>query len=132
MMNNEQIAYMAAKALYETEAQTQKSLEKAWLKSIGAKNEDGTTPDSLWAYDGPEEDFDRIYTAYENSISMQAAAMRVDLALKDLKQAEEKLVDFALSIAPANIRDVLQANRRKWKVRQKIIDLAFRLDASTL
>ena len=132
MMSNEQITYMAAKALYETEVQEQKRLEKAWLESVGARNEDGTTPASLWSYDGPEEDFDRICTAYEKSVSMQAAAMRVDLALKDLKQTEDKLIDFALSIAPANIRDVLQANRRKWEVRQKIIDLAFRLDTSTL
>lgn len=131
-MSSEQVAYMVAKVLCETAEEDRKNLEKAWLADRGVKNPDGTVPGALWAYDGPEEEFDRICTAYENDADMTAAAQRVDLALKDLRAAEDKLIAYGLSIAPASAREVLQTNIRKYGVRQKIIDLTFRLDTSTV
>lgn len=131
-MSPEQVAYMVAKVLYDAAEADRRSKEKIWLATQGVKNQDGTTPDTLWAYDGPEEEFDRICTAFENDVFMTAAAKHVDEACKVLRTAEDKLIAYGLSIAPANIRDVLRANMRKWKVRQKIIDLTFRMDTSTL
>lgn len=131
-MSSEQVAYVVAKVLYDAAEADRKSKEKAWLASQGVKNADGTTPDTLWAYDGPEEEFDRICTAFEDDVFMTAAAMHVDEACKNLRAAEDKLIAYGLSIAPANIRDVLQANIRKYDVRRKIIDLTFRLDTSTV
>ena len=131
-MSSEQVAYMVAKVLYDTAEADRKNKEKTWLAAQGIKNQDGTTPDTLWAYDGPEEEFDRICTAFESDIFMTAAAKRTDEACKALRAAEDKLIAYGLSIAPANIRDVLQANIRKYDVRRKIIDLTFRLDTSTV
>lgn len=131
-MSSEQVAYMVAKVLYDAAEADRKSKEKTWLVAHGVKNQDGTTPDTLWAYDGSEEEFDRICTAFENDVFMTAAAKHVDEACETLRTAEDKLIAYGLSIAPANIRDVLQANIRKYDVRQKIIDLTFRLDTSTV
>lgn len=131
-MAPEQVAYMVAKVLYETAEEDRKNKEKSWLAVHGVKNPDGTVPGALWAYDGPEEDFDRICTAYENDADMTAAAQRADMANIALRAAEDKLIAFGLSIVPENVSSTLRANIRKYDVRRKVIDLAFRLNAATV
>jgi hypothetical protein len=50
-----------------------------------------------------------------------------------LKQAENALIAYGLSIAPAREREILSRSAEtNYTTRQKIIDLVFRLDTKTV
>lgn len=53
--------------------------------------------------------------------------------MENLKAAEENMIKFALSIVPIEIRGILERGAKEnYTIRMKLIDLAFRLDISTL
>ena len=50
-----------------------------------------------------------------------------------LKAAEDRIVEYRLSLAPAGIRSPLEKGAKdSHATRQKLIDLVFRLDVSTV
>ena len=54
-------------------------------------------------------------------------------ARSDLKAAEDRLISYGLSLAPAGVRATLEgAVQRNAATRAKVLDLAFRLDVSTV
>ena len=102
--------------------------EAKYIRDHGITNPDGTTPTKLYmienesVFDQACEDFD----GSEYDLSNQTWE-----AKRQLKRAEDELIDFALDIFrrvyPVQA-DTLEAHRNDWNTREKLIDTAFRLD----
>lgn len=131
-MNAQQKNYMKAKAYLQTcEAEEAKS-EAAYIRDHGITNPDGITPAKLYmienesVFDQACEDFD----GSEYDLSDQTWG-----AKQQLKRAEEELINFALDIFrriyPAQA-DTLEAHRNDWNTREKLLDIAFKLDTRTI
>ncbi len=131
MMNKVQENYMAAKAELQIYEEMEADIEKKYIAENKIKNEDGEIPERVYCID----DIDVFYKAnQETSKTIQESGLeeRINSARKNLKSAEENLVKFALSIAPAKIRKTLEKGAREnYTIRIKLIDYTFRLDVST-
>lgn len=133
-MNRQQKDYAFAKAAHETAREAVKDYEKKWIIAQDIKNPDGTFPTSIYAIDCSEAEFDSLCDALEtDSEYMKLCTMEND-SFKLLISAEDALIDYALSLplVPASVRETLNAHRKVYKIRQKLIDSAFRLDTRTV
>lgn len=127
-MNTFQKNYAVAKTFLETCEAAEAESEAAYIRDHGITNPDGTTPTKLYmienqsVFDQACEDFD----GSEYDLSDQTWE-----AKRQLKRAEDELIDFALDIFrrvyPVQA-DTLEAHRNDWNTREKLIDTAFRLD----
>ena len=128
-MNKVQKKYTEAKALVEAIQQTIDETEEAVIKELGIINEDGSIPARIWMIDD-EKAFDAACKKFET----EHGDLEHDLnAAKDaLDAAEDELIGWGLSIAPAWVQEKLGRHLKDYNVRTKLIDLAFRLDARTV
>ena len=128
-MNKQQKAYAKAKATAEALFEAMKENEARFIVEAGITNSDGTTPKSLYLI--------------EDDAAMERACddyMKSPLYLDDeyhkarvaLENAEEELIEYGISIAPAGIRETLERGKKQARIRKKLIDLAFRLDTRTV
>ena len=127
-MNTQQKNYAVAKAYLQTCEAEEAESEAAYIRDNGITNEDGTTPERIWMIED-EAVFDLACAGYDGSeydLSNQTWE-----AKRQLKRAEDELIDFALDIFrrvyPVQA-DTLEAHRNDWNTREKLIDTAFRLD----
>jgi hypothetical protein len=123
-MNRVQKNYMASEAaLKEIEAALAEK-ELKFLQSRGRKEA------HVWAIE-EEAIFDLLNVEFSATVKgMAAARTAARLALKD---AENALIEYALSLAPAGIRETLRQGARDYlKIRKDLIDTAMRLDTSTV
>ena len=128
-MNDIQKRYAEAKAVCDAVAQEQKENEAKFIQVSGYKNPDGSVPKVLYQIEDDSE-FDRLCEEYEASpLNVCERLVEAEQVLRD---AENKVIDFGLSLAPQNVREVLGARRDVVSVREKLIDFAFRLDTRTL
>lgn len=130
--NKQQNDYMKAQALLETLEEEAKEVEQQFIIDNNIKNPDGSTPTRTWAIDDDElaekaiEGFGAIFDESELGRSLTAARMT-------FKEAEEKLLSYALSIAPAGPRATLEkATKTNWKIREQIIEAVLKLDTRTV
>lgn len=128
-MNKIQRDYAIAKAAAEAADMQQVENEKQFLTESGIKNSDGSTPTAIWLIND-ENDFLRLSEAWEKSPLNQIEVVRESWAV--LETAEDALIDWALSIIPVGVSKTLNAHRRDYSTRRKILDLAFNLDISTV
>lgn len=133
-MNKIQNNYAVAKAYYETIDESIKDYEKQWIIDNDIKRLDGSTPDSLWqlCLDDEESMFLDYSERLDSDNGYQQLMDEKRIAKKLLHESEESLIDFGLSIAPTGIRETLEKGRSNLRIREKLIDLAFRLDARTI
>lgn len=133
-MNKIQKTYATAKAYYETIEESMKEYERDWIIKNGIKRLDGTTPVHLWqlVLDEEEKMFLDYSERLDNDSDYQSLMDEKRIARKLLHESEECLIDFGLSVAPSGIRETLEKGRTNLKIREKLIDLAFRLDARTI
>lgn len=131
--NIQQKNYMMAKALVDTlEAEADK-IEKAYIAQHGIINPDGIVPRKIYCIED-EAAFDQANEATAPAID----ALGIYEARQLLREAEDDLIRYALSIIPAKERQVL-ADRCFGRnghyvhvdVREKVIGLVFKLDVST-
>ena len=114
--------YLEAKAAYEAAIEMMNEFEENFLA------ERGYTIKRAFAIEN-EEEFDRInlelgYVFENNGMS----AIRYEACEKKVA-AEEKLIEFALSIVPDKEKAILhEAAKTNWKTRQQIIDLALKYE----
>ena len=135
MMNAEQKAYALARAAYQLAKDEIKRYEQDFIVRENVHNQDGSVPDHIWAIDtGFDEDyFDALCDKLYAEDAFQALCNAETEAYKNLQAAEERLIDYGLSLPmPENIRQTLQEHRKEYKIRDKLIDLAFRLDTRTV
>lgn len=130
--NSTQRAYMLAKANLQTLKEREAEIEKAYIVATGIRNADGTIPERVYCIDDMET-FDRANA--ETSAEIESSGLWADImeAESVLKTAEDAMIRYGLSLAPASIRDTLERGvREKASTRQKMIDLVFSLDVSTV
>lgn len=131
-MNRQQKAYALAKAHLDTCKELLQVFESRWMQQRGITNPDGTTPKELYMLDCDEAEFDRLGEAIAAEPEHERLWRDQLDARKLLDDAENALIDYGLSIAPAGVRETLNANRKRLAVREKLIDLAFWLDTRTV
>jgi len=128
-MNKIQQNYAMAKARLDAIKEIQCKNEADFIRESGYVNEDGTVPSHLWMMDD-ESRFEELSEQFDSSD--QNLFYKVRNAENDLRKAEDALIDFGLSISPAEIRTTLSRNRNNWKIREQLVNLAFRIDATTV
>jgi len=133
-MNKVQKTYAIAKSHYEACEESLKEYERAWIVKNGVKRLDGSVPNSLWqlCLDEEESMFLDYSERLDNDEGFWKLMQDKRTAYQLLHDAEEALIDYGLSIAPAGIREILDRNRCQAKTREKLLDLTFRLDPRTV
>ena len=131
-MNKFQKAYMIAKSRVKAIESHQDDIEKKYISDKGIVNMDGSVPDHLWCMD----DDDAFEKANEECGALIVAAgleSELNEARAALKSAEDRLISYGLSLAPISVRATLErAVQQNALTREKVLDLAFRLDTSTV
>lgn len=131
-MNKAQRAYMIAKARVQEIESRQEEIEKKYIADNGIVNPDGSTPDFLWCMDD-DAAFDKANEEFAALISAAGLESGLNAARDALKAAEDRLIAYGLSLAPASVRATLeQGVKQNATIRQKVIDAAYRLDVSTV
>ena len=128
-MNKQQKEYALARARAEALAETMNENEAQFIREQGITNPDGSTPEHLYMIED-EEVFNKAVDDFR--LSPLNLYDEHNTAVKELTQAEDALIDYALSITPPGIRPALQTGRKQYKIRQQLIDAAFRLDTRTV
>lgn len=130
--NSAQRAYMLAKAHLQALRNQEAEIERAYIVAQGIRNGDGTIPERVYCIDDMET-FDRANE--ETAAEIEGSGLWADIlaAEEALKAAEDVMIAYGLSIAPAGIRATLERGvKDNFTIRQKLIDLTFRLDVSTV
>lgn len=131
-MNKIQNSYMVAKARVQEIESRQEEIEKKYIADNGIVNPDGSTPEFLWCMDD-DAAFDKANEEVSALISAAGLESALNAARAALKAAEDRLIAYGLSLAPASVRATLERGvKQNATTRQKLIDLTFRLDASTV
>lgn len=130
--NSIQRAYMLAKAHLQALEDQEAEVEQAYIIAKGIRNADGTIPERVYCIDDMET-FDRANE--ETSAKIEGSGLWADIlaARETLKAAEDAMIAYGISIAPAGIRATLERGVKKsLKTRQQMIDMTLRLDVSTV
>ena len=131
-MNKAQRVYMVAKARVQEIESRQEEIEKKYIADKGIVNPDGSTPEFLWCMDD-DAAFDKANEEFAALISAAGLESGLNAARDALKAAEDRLIAYGLSLAPASVRATLeQGVKQNATIRQKVIDAAYRLDVSTV
>lgn len=130
--NAQQRAYSQALRSSEMAEARAAAHERAFLEAQGATDRRGLPARRLWQVEN-DATFDALEAEYQadpEAVELQGAEMA---ARSSLIKAEKALVAWALSIVPAGVRSTLApAAETDRATRKKILDLAMRLDASTV
>lgn len=131
-MNKVQRNYMMAKAELQTCEELARDIERAYIAKNKIRNEDGEIPARVYCIDN-EAVFNKANEETARIIKENGLEEKINSALENLRAAEENLLKFALSIAPAGIRKTLERGAREnYTTRMKLIDYTLRLDVSTV
>ena len=127
-MNQYQKAYALARAQYEAIIQEHDKKEECFCKAREYKTETGKPASRIWMIDD-EQIFDKVNAeyctlyAYHDDERNQAADA--------LKEAEDNLIEWGLSIIPKNMSSYAEKLRAgaktQFTIRKKLIDLTFRV-----
>lgn len=125
-----QEVYMLAKAHLETLEDQEKELERQYIIDNGIKNPDGSIPDSIYCIDD-DETFNRVNEATAKIAEEIGLWAEIQEAREMLKQAEENLINWGLSIVkkdmPKSLFQTLQNGLNRYKIRKQVIDLTLKL-----
>ena len=130
--NSAQRAYMLAKAHLQALKEQEAEIERAYIVAQGIHNGDGTIPERVYCIDDAET-FDRA--SEETAAKIEGSGLWADIlaAEESIKAAEDAMIAYGLSIAPAGIRDTLERGvKENYTIRLKVIDAVFRLDVSSV
>lgn len=132
MMNKVQKNYMVAKAALQTYEEMAADIEKRYIIENGITNEGGEIPERVYCIDDMDV-FNKANEETGKTIKESGIEEKINAARKNLESAEENIIKFALSISPIGIRKTLEKGvKENYTIRMKLIDLAFRLDTSTI
>ncbi len=130
--NKEQKAYIEAKKELDILEAKEKKMEADFVKSLGIINEDGSIPTATWTIDD-DEIADKAIEDFGKLVEESGLWAKLVEAKETFRQAEENLVQYALSMIPfKKEREALARVSNVLKYRQQILDTVLRLDASTL
>ena len=133
-MNIQQRNYAKAKAIYDTLEAEAAKIEQDYIGDHKIANPDGSIPERIYCIDD-QAVFDEANEATASAIDV----LGLSGARKILREAEDDLIRFGLSLAPAKEREILMnrcfglhGHTMLLKVRDEVINLAFKLDVSTV
>lgn len=131
-MNFQQTQYTVAKALLETLTAEEARITLEYITEHNIVNGDGSVPNSI--YDIDDEDvFEKANYASAAIIEASGLWDEIMIAREQLKKAETDLIAYGLSLIPDKERAVLsKACKTNSTTRQKVLDLAYHLDVSTV
>ena len=130
--NKPQRAYMLAKANIQEIESRQEAIEKKYIADNGITNPDGSTPEYVWCIDN-ESAFEKANNELSTLIVAADLEDELNAARAALKTAEDRLIAYGLSLAPAGVRATLERGvKQNVTIRQKVLDATFRLDVSTV
>ena len=130
--NKIQNAYMMAKARVQEIESMQEEIERKYIADKGIVNPDGSIPEYVWCMDD-DAAFDKANEEVSALIAAAGLENEAKAARAALKSAEDRLIAYGLSLAPAGVRATLERGvKQNADTRQKVIDLTFKLDASTV
>jgi hypothetical protein len=124
--------YMVAKAFLETLECKAAESERQYIADRGIKNPDGSMPERIYCI---EDDavFSEAIAEYCEIFDSSRLGRDIAETRELVKYLEKYLIEFGLKMAPAKQREVLErAVKKDAAIRQKLVDLVFRLDASTV
>jgi hypothetical protein len=130
--NQQQENYLLALANLELLSDIENEIDRKYIAENNIINPDGTIPCATYAI---EDD------VIANKAMDDIAKIMVDSGIwgeilearKQLKDAENALIQYGLRLAPKHEREVLtKAAETNYSVRRKIIDLVMKLDTSTV
>ena len=130
--NSAHRAYMLAKAHLQALKDREAEIERAYIIAHSIRNADDTIPERVYCIDNMET-FDRAVEA--TSAEIEGSGLWADIlaAEESLKAAEDAMIAYGLSIAPAGIRATLERGvKENYTIRLKVIDAVFHLDVSTV
>lgn len=130
--NSAQRAYMLAKAHLQALKDREAEIERAYIIAHSIRNADDTIPERVYCIDNMET-FNRAVEA--TSAEIEGSGLWADIlaAEESLKAAEDAMIAYGLSIAPAGIRATLERGvKENYTIRLKVIDAVFHLDVSTV
>lgn len=131
-MNKTQREYMEAKARVAALVDRQKQMERAYIATHGIVNPDGSTPERIYCIED-DDVFERANEESDAEIVACGLEAERSAASAALRAAEDGLIGFGLSLVPAGVRATLEKKAKEsHAVRLKLIELAFRLDVSTV
>lgn len=130
--NSVQRAYMLAKAHLQALEDQEAEVEKAYIVAKGIRNADGTIPARVYCIDDMET-FEQANNETATEVEGSGLWANILEARKALNATEDAMIDYGLSIAPPAVRATLERGvKENYTIRQKIIDMVFRLDVSTV
>ena len=130
--NKAQEAYMLAKANLDALEEVEADIERRYIAEHNIVNQDGSTPQRIFCIDD-DATFEKANAESAELPEMKANFKEILEAKDLLKEAENELIAYGLSITPEAERSVLEkAAATNYTTRCKIIDLVLRLDVSTV
>ena len=131
-MKKTQRAYMVAKANIQEIESRQDAIEKKYIADKGIVIPDGSTPEYVWCIDD-EATFEKANSELSALIISAGLEDELNAARAALKTAEDRLIAYGLSLAPAGVRATLERGvKQNATIRQKVLDATFWLDVSTV
>lgn len=125
-----QEVYMLAKAHLEALEDQEKELERQYIADNSITNPDGSIPDQIYCIDD-KETFDRVNEGFAKMTEDNGLWDEILEAREMLKQAEENLINWGLSIVkkdmPKSLFQTLQNGLNRYKIRKQVIDLTLKL-----
>ncbi len=130
-MNRYQSEYSIAKTRVEYLETLKREVEHKYIEQNNIKNEDGTIPKRIYMIKDEDVFHKANEVVNENSVSSDLEA-----AKSKLRDAEDALIDYGLTICPASVvmtlRHACFGSYENADTRKKMIDLTFRLDTDTI
>lgn len=126
-MNKVQKDYIKATAMLEAIEAEEREFEESYCKSKGYNFK------NIFAIED-EKEFDKANEELSELEQQNGLWSRVCEARERKIEAEQKLIEYALSIIPfAKEREILKnASKTNWKARQEMIDIVMKLDTRTV
>lgn len=129
--NVQQRFYINAKRHLETLEAQEREAERQFIIRKGFVNSDGSIPRHTWAID---DDATADAAIEEYGAYIEATDLWKDLchARENFRNAEQSLINYAISISPEEIRGNLRKASEHFKYRKQMIDTVLCLDVSTV
>lgn len=129
--NHQQREYKAAKLNLDKLEALQSKQEYQFILDKGIVNSDGSIPRHTWAIED-DSVADKAIEEFSAQIEKSGLWSSILEAKERLKNAEEALLDYAISITPPGLHQSLRKAAAHFKYRQEMIDTVMKLDVSTV
>lgn len=131
-MNQYQEQYAAARASVQAVEEMIKDVEQDYIKIQGIVNPDNTVPKYIYCIED-EEMFEKANIEFSALLSAKGLEDALNKAKAELQKAEDALIAYGISIAPAGLKEALSRGiKANSNIRSKMLDIVFRLDTATV